>query len=283
MIDNEARPRLKVLSSTAKKFMAPNAVRSVDHNQLATKAPFLQKMTSDATVRPGWSRERHSATVVREGKTAHGVKFSADRMVFGANARQQELVMGQEIDRIFNSTSLDDLPAGAMIGKGNFKDCYEIKGTDNALIVNQKYSSSMKEELVTLFRLQKMGIPVVPILGIGKFRGEEAMVQPRLRHMLKFKESASPGFDLLKTGIANRNTIDSLKNLRDVIRRNGVVIGDLQGGLDSDPRSANFGAFLVNDPLGIDKATNSPFEGFSNIEQIRELDTAIALLEQVIR
>lgn len=262
--------------------MAPNSVRSVNHHQPANRAPILQRMTSDATVRTGWSREGHRATVVPQGKTAHGSKSSADRMGLSANARQEDVAMGQEIDRIFNSTSLDHLPAGAMIGKGYFKDCYEIKGTDNALIVNQKYSSSMKNELVTLFRLQKMGIPVAPILGIGKFHGEEAMVQPRFRHMLKFKESASPGFDLLKTGIANRNTIDSLKNIRDVIQRERIVIGDLQGGLNSDPQSRSFGAFLVNDPLGIDKAENLQFEGFSNIEQVRQLNTAIALLEQVI-
>ncbi|MGJ7579274.1 hypothetical protein ACSFA3_03730 [Variovorax sp. RHLX14] len=243
---------------------------------------------SRASEPQSWSRPREKVPTTGADRMISGVHGRQPLGQFlsangGVNARQQMLTMNQEAERIMNSTSLDHLPAGAMIGQGLFKDCYEIKGTENALIVSQKYTRGIKEELATLFRLQSIGIPVAPILAIGKFRGQEAMIQPRFRHMLKFNDSASPGFDLVRTGIANRNTIDSLKNIRDVVQREGILIEDLQGGLDSNPNSRTFGAFLVNDPLGIEKADNHSIMGFSNAAQVQKLNTAIALLEQVIR
>ena len=261
--------------------------------QSQTKAPANNTGAPRAVSLPEWSRSKPTAkpSLSIADRFANGAVASqagarpklGDYLVAngGATARQEKKVFYDEVDRIFNSNSLDHLPVGRQIGRGNFKDAYEIAGSSNALIVNQKYSHSMRDELVMLWRLQNIGVPVAPILGLGKYKGEEAMIQPRFEHMIKFKESASLGFDLLKTGAANRNTIESLKKIRDAVQREQIVIGDLQGGIVSDKNSPDYGKFLVTDPIGIEKADNSPY-GFSNVGQVNQINTAIGVLEQTV-
>jgi len=63
----------------------------------------------------------------------------------------------------------------------------------------------------------------------------------------------------------NRNSIESLEEIKGVLERESIVIRDLQFMIDSD------GRFFISDPLGIDKINGAKKIAINNEEMIDQL------------
>jgi hypothetical protein len=182
-----------------------------------------------------------------------------------SEAKTRDLVIAQ-----FKSNKFDDLPRGDSLGRGSAKQAYELLGTDKALVVleNKKYGS-IGNEIIQLQRLGAVGMPVAKIYKAGTFFGQQAMVMKRYEGVYKpYVPHLPMADDLLESPHINHNTLADLKKIRDTIQREGIVVDDLQYGIDRS------GHLAVLDPLNVVRSK----PGSDNHAQLRQLDSLMNAL-----
>lgn len=184
-----------------------------------------------------------------------------------------------EVERKIGRHSLGRLAGymtdSGLIGKGSSKDCYRIDDR-HVLVVKERSGGPLHSELITLDLLDRAGFPVVKTWEAGKIPGRygsghgtapknEAMVQERLEDFVTFERFKPENLEaLLASPRMNQNTLDSLVAIRDLMRRENIAVGDLQGGLRED------GVFVLADVGHISAASDANFlqkRGLKNLDQ----------------
>ncbi|MGI4779341.1 MAG: hypothetical protein ACRYGA_14720 [Janthinobacterium lividum] len=168
------------------------------------------------------------------------------------------------------SHSLDHIRTGAALGRGSAKEAFEIPGTYQVLVATRSDGPDwLCEEIVNIGRLKAVGMPVASISQVGNFHGREAMVMKRYEAVFKPQLPQTPaGREFLESPWVNRRTLDDLVRIRDTIRREELIVYDLQYGLDRSGRLA------VLDPMSLGGVGS----GQENAGQLRTLDELIGAL-----
>jgi hypothetical protein len=174
------------------------------------------------------------------------------------------------LSRVANN-KLDHLQPGALLGSGSGKDAFDLPGKDQVLLVCKPGAPSMVEELLTLDQLKNAGMPTAKVLSVGSYRGSEAMVMPKFDAIFKpAPPDSKAGREFLESPRVSPFTLGDLVRIRDTIRREGIVVYDLQYGIDRS------GHLHVLDPRGV----SSTGDSISNHGQLQALDELIAAVDQ---
>lgn len=161
---------------------------------------------------------------------------------------------------------LDDLDVGEEIGRGGMKTAYDLPGTGTALVTIPSGGWGLADEIKNINRLKTAGMPTARILAVGNYRGSEAMVMEKFVDVVKPSPPDTPsGKDFVNSKLTNRKTLDSLIKIRDTIKKEDIIVFDLQFGVRGE------GALAVFDPLQVIAVGN----GLDNKVQIETLDKLI--------
>jgi hypothetical protein len=185
-----------------------------------------------------------------------------------------EALQNRRNDQIASQISrnkLDHLQPGRLLGSGSGKDAYEIPGQNRALLICKPGAPSLAGELLILEQLKSTGMPTAKILDVGTHEGREAMVMPKYEAIFKPAEPGTEaGREFMKSPLVNAHTLRDLEKIRDTIKREEIVVFDLQYGIDKA------GHLHVLDPMGV-SATGG---GLSNQPQLHALDSLLGAMRQ---